>query len=225
MPAKRVAIIHTFLYSVEDFKVLFKKYLPEVEMINIIDDSLLAESLANKKRTEGVTQRMALYAIAAQSMGVDAILNQCSSVAGAVDLIRPMLKIPYVKVDQPMAEEAVRLGSKIAVIATAISTVEPSSQLVEEMGRKAGKAVTVARCFCEGAYDALLKDGDQAKHNEIVIATVKKAAEANDVIVMAQGSMYKMLPLLADVKKPVLTSLDSGVAQLRGVLGLPPLVG
>ncbi|MDR2724989.1 MAG: aspartate/glutamate racemase family protein [Candidatus Adiutrix sp.] len=223
MSKKKVAIIHTFLYSVEDFKALFKKYLPEVEMINIIDDSLLAESLANKKRTEGVTQRMALYAFAAQSLGADAILNQCSSVAGAVDLIQPMLKIPYVKVDQPMAEEAVRLGEKIAVIATAISTVEPSSQLVEEMGRRAGKKVSVSRCYCEGAYEALLNHGDQAKHNEIVIGNVKRAAEAHDVIVMAQGSMYKLLPLLTEVKKPVLTSLETGVAQLRPLLGLPPL--
>ncbi len=220
MTKKKVAVIHTFLYSVEEFKTLFKKYLPEVEMINIIDDSLLAESLANKARTPGVTQRMALYAIAAQSMGVDAILNQCSSVAGAVEHIQPMLKIPYVKVDQPMAEEAVSLGSKIAVIATAISTVEPSSQLVEAMAAKAGKKVTVSRCFCEGAYEALLKEGNQEKHNRIVIDTIKKAAETNDVIVLAQGSMYKLLPLLTDIKKPVLTSLESGVKQLRGVLGI-----
>ena len=217
---KKVAIIHTFLYSVEDFKALFKKYLPEVEMINIIDDSLLAESLANKARTPGVTQRMSMYAFAAQSMGADAILNQCSSVGGAVDHIAPMLNIPYVKVDQPMAEEAVRLGSKIAVIATAISTVEPSSVLVEEMGKKAGKAVTVSRCFCEGAYEALLIEGDQEKHNRIVIENIKKAAETHDVVVLAQGSMYKLLPLLQDIKKPVLTSLESGVKQLRGTLGI-----
>ena len=223
MSKKKVAVIHTFLYSVEDFKALFKKYLPEVEMINIIDDSLLAESLANKKRTEGVTQRMALYAFAAQSLGADAILNQCSSVGGAVDVIQPMLKIPYVKVDQPMAEEAVRLGEKIAVIATAISTVEPSSQLVEEMGRRAGKKVSVSRCYCEGAYEALLIEGDQAKHNEIVIGNIKRAAETHDVIVLAQGSMFKLLPLLTEVKKPVLTSLETGVAQFRPLLGLPPL--
>ncbi|MDR1051124.1 MAG: aspartate/glutamate racemase family protein, partial [Deltaproteobacteria bacterium] len=189
MSKKRVAIIHTLLSSVADFQAAFKKYLPEVEMINIVDDSLLAESLANKKRTEGVTQRMALYAFAAQSMGADAILNQCSSVAGAVDLIQPMLRIPYVKVDQPMAEEAVRIGSKIAVVATAVSAAEPSSQLVEEAGRRAGKAVTVSRCFCEGAYEALLNEGNQARHNEIVINTVRKAAETHDVIVLAQGSM------------------------------------
>ncbi|MDR2301886.1 MAG: aspartate/glutamate racemase family protein [Deltaproteobacteria bacterium] len=223
MTTKKVAIIHTFLYSVEDFKTLFKKYLPEVEMVNIVDDSLLAESLANKKRTEGVTQRMALYAFAAQSLGVDAILNQCSSVSGAVDLIQPMLKIPYVKVDEPMAEEAVKLGTKIAVIATAISTVEPSSQLVETVARRLGKTVSVSRCFCEGAYEALLKEGNQQKHNDIVIGTIKKAAQSHDVIVLAQGSMYKLLPLLSDVTVPVLSSLETGVAQLRKVLNLPPL--
>jgi hypothetical protein len=27
--------------------------------------------------------------------------------------------------------------------------------------------------------------------------------------------MYHLMPLLADVKKPVLTSLESGVAQIR----------
>jgi Asp/Glu/hydantoin racemase len=222
MSKKKVAVIHTFLYSVEDFKKLFQKYLPEVEMINIVDDSLLTESLADKKRTEGVTQRMALYAFAAQSLGAEAILNQCSSVAGAVDLIQPMLKIPYLKVDQPMAEEAVRLGCKIAVIATAVSTVEPSSQLVEEMARRAGREVSVTRRFCEGAYEALLHEGDQEKHNGIVTSNIRKAAETHDVVVLAQGSMYKLLPLVADVKVPVLTSLESGVAQLRPVLGLPP---
>jgi Asp/Glu/hydantoin racemase len=222
---KKVAVIHTFLHSVEDFKVQFERHLPGVEMINIIDDSLLDESLVNKRRTEGVTQRMAIYAFAAQSMGVDAILNQCTSVAEAVDLIQPMLQIPFVKVDQPMAEEAVRLGARIAVITTATTSVEPSARLVEAMGRKAGKAVTVERRFCEGAYDALLKSGDRKKHDEIVLANVKRAAETNDVIVMAQGSMHKLLPLLKDVPKPVLTCLESGVAQLRGLLGLPPLAG
>ena len=43
----RVGVVHTFLYSVEDIKEQFRKYLPEVEMINIIDDSLLEEALAD----------------------------------------------------------------------------------------------------------------------------------------------------------------------------------
>lgn len=48
---KRVGVVHTFLYSVEDLKKQFREKLPEVEMINIIDDSLLEEALANKGLT------------------------------------------------------------------------------------------------------------------------------------------------------------------------------
>jgi len=217
---KKVAVIHTFLYSVEDLKKLFKEKLPEVEMINIIDDSLLQEALANKGITPGIIKRICNYAQQAEAMGCDIILNQCSSVGEASEVAQKMVKIPYVKIDQPMAEKAVSLGTKIAVIATAISTIGPSSRLVENMAKKAGKEVTVNRCFCEGAYEALLIEGDKEKHNKIVIDTIKEAAKTNDVIVLAQGSMYHLLPLLKDVNVPILTSLESGVEQIRAALSL-----
>lgn len=217
---KRVGVVHTFLYSVEDIKAQFKKQLPEVEMINIIDDSLLEEALANKGITTGIISRMCDYYTNLQELGCVCCLNQCSSVGESADIAAKLISIPIVKIDAPMARKAVQLGSKIAVIATAISTVEPSSRLVEQMAREAGKKVTVNRCFVEGAYDFLLKTGDKAKHNEMVVAKVREAAETNDVIVLAQGSMYHLMPLLQDIKVPVLTSLESGVAQIRQVLGL-----
>lgn len=214
----RVGVVHTFLYSVEDIKEQFRKYLPEVEMINIIDDSLLEEALANKGITPGIISRMCDYYTNLQELGCVCCLNQCSSVGEASDVAGRLLQIPIVKIDAPMARQAVKLGSRIAVIATAISTVEPSSRLVEEKAREAGKEVTVNRCYVEGAYDFLLKTGDKQKHNEMVTAKVREAAKENDVIVLAQGSMYHLLPLLTDVKVPVLTSLESGVAQIRDVL-------
>lgn len=217
---RKVAVIHTFLYSVEDIKKLFKEKLPEVEMINIIDDSLLQEALANKGITPGIIRRIGQYAIQAESLGCELILNQCSSVGEAADVAQTMVNIPVVKIDQPMAEEAVRLGKNIAVIATAISTIEPSSRLVERMAAKAGKEVKVERCFATGAYEALLLENNREKHNAIVIDTIKKAAETNDVIVLAQGSMYHLLPLLKDIKVPVLTSLETGVEQIRQHLKL-----
>ena len=187
-------------------------------MINIIDDSLLEEALANEGITPGIISRMCDYYTNLQELGCVCCLNQCSSVGEASDVAGRLLQIPIVKIDAPMARQAVKLGSRIAVIATAISTVEPSSRLVEEKAREAGKEVTVNRCYVEGAYDFLLKTGDKQKHNEMVTAKVREAAKENDVIVLAQGSMYHLLPLLTDVKVPVLTSLESGVAQIRDVL-------
>lgn len=217
---KKVAVIHTFLYSVEDLKKLFKEKIPEVEMINIIDDSLLQEMLNNDGMTKAVARRVTQYALIAESMGVDAILNQCSSVGEAVDIVKNLINIPYVKIDEPMAREAVRLGNKIAVIATAVSTIGPTSRLVENVAKETNRDVVVNKYFAAGAYEALLQENDREKHNQIVTGTIEKASKENDVIVLAQGSMYHLLPLLKHIKKPILTSLESGVEQLRTVLKL-----
>lgn len=216
---KRVGVVHTFLYSVEDIKAQFKQQLPDVEMINIIDDSLLQEALANKGITPWIISRMCDYYTNLQELGCVVALNQCSSVGEASDVAGKLVKMPIVKIDGPMAQKAAELGSKVAVIATAISTVEPSSRLVEQKAREAGKKVTVNRCYVEGAYECLLKTGDKAKHNEMVIAKVKEAAETNDVIVLAQGSMYHLMPFFKDVKVPVLTSLETGIAQIKAYIG------
>ncbi len=220
METIKVGVVHTFLYSVEDLKAMFRKYLPGVEMINIIDDSLLQEALRNKGVTPGIISRMCDYYTNMQELGCACVLNQCSSVGEAADIAAKLIGIPMVKIDGPMAKKAVELGSRVAVIATAISTVEPSSRLVEHYAALAGKAVTVDRCYVDGAYDCLLKTGDKQKHNEMVCDKVRQAAADHDVIVLAQGSMYHLMPLLADVKVPVLTSLETGVEQIRGVIGL-----
>jgi hypothetical protein len=153
-----------------------------------------------------------------QDLGCLCALNQCSSVGEASDVVGRLVDMPIVKIDAPMADEAVKLGSRIAVIATAVSTVEPSSRLVESKAKAAGKNVVVDRCFVEGAYEFLLKTGDKQKHNEMVIAKIKESAESHDVIVLAQGSMYHLIPLIKDLKVPVLTSLETGVAQIRQFL-------
>ena len=134
---KRVGVVHTFLYSVEDIKALFRKYLPDVEMINIIDDSLLEEALANKGVTPALRSRMCDYYTNLEELGCVCCLNQCSSVGEVADVAQNLISIPILKIDAPMARKAVELGSKIAVIATAISTVEPSSRLVERMAKEA----------------------------------------------------------------------------------------
>mgnify|MGYP001060389593 FL=1 len=214
----RVGVVHTFLYSVEDLKAQFREQLPEAEMINIIDDSLLEEALANGAVTPAIISRMCDYYQNLQELGCVCALNQCSSVGEASDIAGKTVSMPIFKIDRPMARKAAELGEKIAVIATACSTVEPSSRLVESEAAQLGRRVQVDRCFVEGAYECLLKTGDKQKHNEMVVAKVEEAAKDHDVIVLAQGSMYHLMPLLSHIQVPVLTSLETGVAQLRKYL-------
>jgi aspartate/glutamate racemase len=224
MSKRKVGVIHTFLYSVEDLKALFAEMLPEVEMINIIDDSLLKEVLANTGPTPGVVKRICQYAVLLEAKGCECILNQCSSVGEVADIAQKLINIPYVKVDQPMGEIAIREALKgqgrVGVVATARSTVAPSTRLVESTARKMGANVSVSACFAEGAYEALLIEGNKPKHDEILMSTIKKAVAENDAVVLAQGSMMSLLDKTKDLGKPVVCSFRTGVAQIRGVLGL-----
>ena len=216
---KKVAIIHTSFVSVEDLKNLFNEIIPDVKLINIVDDSLLSEVRENGRLTADVTRRICMYAVEAERLGADLILNQCSSVGEAVDVARNIINIPYLKVDEPMAEEAVRKGTNISVIATVQTTMGPSCRLIERTAEKAGKKVGIKECLVEGAFEVLIKEGKD-KHNNMVIDRVRRESETADVIVLAQGSMICLLPLLKDIKVPVLSSPRSGVERVKEKLGL-----
>lgn len=215
---KSIAIVQTSAVSSKELKSLCDEIMPEVKVYQIIDDSLIREVNANGGSTAGVRRRMLAYYQNAASLGVDLILNQCSSVGEVADAIRPFVDVPIVKIDEAMARKAVGLGRKIAVIATVQSTVGPSVRLIETEARRADVEVSVTPHLVDGAMMILIEKGDVETHNRMVIGAVEKAAEDHDVVVLAQGSMVVLAPLLTSIKKPVLTSPRLGVEYVRELL-------
>ena len=162
---------------------------------------------------------MCSYVQVAKTLEPDLILNQCSSVGEAFEIARTQADCKTLRIDEPMAEKAVELGSKIGVVATVASTVAPSCNLVRNKAKDAGKDVTVNEYLVDGALDILMS-GDVDKHNELVINAIRKAEAENDVVVLAQGSMTAILPYLGETEKPVLTSPRLAVERVRKELGL-----
>lgn len=216
---KSIVILQTSQVSSTVLKNLCTELMPDVKVYQIIDDSLLEETVVNCSITKGVVQRMYQYCRHAESLGAAAILNQCSSVGEAVDLIRPLISIPIVKIDEAMAKEAVRIGKRIAMVATVESTIGPSSRLIQKAAEEAGKEIELEIRLVDGAMVKLMETGDQKLHNEMVLGDVQAAAKVNDVVVLAQGSMIVMEPLLHTIPKPVLTSPRLGVSWLKEVIG------
>jgi len=217
---KSIAIVQTSAVSSAELKALCEEIMPEVTVYQIIDDSLIKEVNANDGPTYGVKRRMYNYYQQAESLGVDAILNQCSSVGEVADAIKPFISVPVVKVDEAMAEKAVSLGKKIAVVATVPTTVGPSVRLVEQKAREMGKEIEIETHLVKDAMMILIEKGDVETHNKMVLGEVEAAAESCDVVVLAQGSMTVLLPLLGHIQKPVLTSPRLGVERVKEVLGI-----
>lgn len=215
----KVVLIHTSPVSLNDLKALFKEIVPEVEMVNIIDDSLLDEVKKVGHINPAIISRMCAYVQVAKTLNPDLIFNQCSSVGEAFDIARTQADCKTLKIDEPMAERAVELGSKIGVVATVASTMAPSCNLVRRKAAEASKDVEVNEYLVNGALDILMS-GDVDRHNELVIEAIRKAEAENDVVVLAQGSMTAILPLLKDNVKPILTSPRLAVERVRKELGL-----
>ncbi len=216
---KKIYIIHTSLVSHVELGQLFADIIPEAKLFNIIDDSLLHDVMAAGHVTPKIISRMCDYFQAAEKNGADLIFNQCSSVGFAADIASKTVSVPVLKIDEAMAEQAVAIGGKIAVVATVASTVDPSSSLVRSKAEAAGKTdVVVKEYLVDGALDILMKEKDRAKHNRLVIEQIKIAEQECDVIVLAQGSMTAILDELGDIKKPVFTSPKLGVTKARDIL-------
>ncbi len=214
---KIVAVVHTGPATVQPIKEQFKALMPDVRVVNIVDDSLLNDVIEAGHLTEAVSGRILTYMQVGQEMGAVAILNACSSVGEAATAARPRLSIPVVKIDETMAETAVASGPRIGVVATVKTTLEPTVRLIRAKAAAAGRAVQISEALADGAFEALL-DGRTDEHDERVRGTILSLVDKVDVIVLAQASMARLVPALGGLKVPVLSSPRSGVEAIRAVL-------
>jgi len=194
--APRVVVIHTSVATVEVFGRLLRERLPEARVSNMVDDSILPELRENGGDVNAVRARWGDYARIAREQGADLILNACSSIGELCEPLQRELGVPVVRVDARMAREAVARGRHVAVVATLPSTLRPTRDLLLATAREAGREVDVTATLVEGAF-ATLMAGDAAGHDDRVAAALREACQSADVVVLAQGSMARVLPRLS----------------------------
>ena len=219
MPQKTLGLVHTSATLVPMFAELCSKHLPGVKTFNIVDDSLIKNTIACGELTPATSRRVVNYAGSAQDAGADFILFTCSSIGPAVEMAASLTKVPVLRVDQPMADQAVQTGKRIGVIATLSTTLEPTSDLVRRRAAVAGKEIELVSRLCEGAFDALMS-GDTSTHDKMVGDALKQLSTEVDVILLAQASMARVVETLdvADKKVPILASPSIAIQHLASVL-------
>ena len=212
-----IAVIHTGPVTVLPIKNQLSELIADARVINIMDDSLLNDVRTAGHLTPEVASRIYNYMSNAQAMGADIILNACSSVGEATDALRDLIRTPIVKIDESMAEEASAIGSRIGVVATVSTTLDPTVRLIRRKAEEHGRTVDVTERIAEGAFEALLS-GDGTRHDEILKRTIIELADQVDVVVLAQVSMARLVPALGELRVPVLSSPRSGVEAVKRAL-------
>lgn len=215
---KTLGLIHTSATLVPVFQQLCRERLPGVATFNIVDDSLIRDVIARGRLTAGVARRVAWHVRAAAAARADLILVTCSSIGAAVEATAAKSRVPVLRVDQPMADRAVRTGRRIGVIATLATTLEPTADLVRRRAEAAGADVEMLSRLCEGAFEALMA-GDTARHDAAVSAALRELAGLTDVIVLAQASMARVAAALpaGELATPILASPPLAIEHLAGL--------
>ena len=140
----------------------------------------------------------------------------CSSLAPLVYEAKDMVKVPLLRVDEAMADEAVKLGKHVGVIATGYTTLKPTSDLIKARAALQKKEVAVETVLCEGAFDALRR-GDFETHDRTVKDNLNDLMGRVDVVVLAQASIARVVAQIPEQERkvPILSSLRLGVQRLK----------
>ncbi|CAN5885276.1 aspartate/glutamate racemase family protein [soil metagenome] len=214
----KLAIIHTTPVTVEPLKALAAELLPGVKVVNFVDDSVLPQLAENGGDVSAVEPRLVQYGKFAEEVGADIILSACSSVGAVAVAVQRAVHIPVVRIDEAMAEAAVRCGSSIGVAATLETTLAPPLALLKAIAKEAGERVRLEPRCISAAYERLLQ-GDREGHDKILTEALTDLANEVDVVVLAQASMARVLDSLPEtLQDKFLTSPRLGVTRVRDVL-------
>jgi Asp/Glu/hydantoin racemase len=219
--AKTLALIHTslvFLNVETMMRDIFNEVMPDVRRINIVDDSLLPDVMAQGVISEAVQQRMNAYVQSAELTGADAILSLCSSLGPSIDQARRLVKIPVIKIDDAMTEKAAREAARIGVLATVGTTLKPTVALIQEKAAGMNKTPDIHPSLVNGAFEILMS-GDRGKHDEMVSQAAGKLVGTVDLLVLAQASMTRLSERLQEeTGLPVLSSPRLAIEYTRRIL-------
>jgi hypothetical protein len=219
MPRKMV-IFHTTPVTLTGLQPALNRHLSGVQVINLLDDSILPEILAAGKVTEGVRIRIqAALVHAALTLCPDIMLCACSTIGSAFLASQPFITCPMVRIDMAMAREAVARAERICIAATAPSTLEPTRDLLTELAGQAGKPVLLTNCLIPEA-GPLLSAGDLAGYSRMIQERLLPLLDTVDCIVLAQASMAQAVPSFpADLRAKCLSSVESGILSVKMMLG------
>ena len=104
--ARKVGMVHTVAKLVPMFEELAEEVMPGTEIIHLVDEGLLKDIVAGGELTEDRVSRLAALASFAEASEAEAVMLTCSTVGPGVDTAKESVEVPFLKVDEAMADRA-----------------------------------------------------------------------------------------------------------------------
>ena len=214
-----LGLIHNSAVLVPQFTELANRIMPDVRILHFVDESTIKNTIAAGHLQKSTMRQVIRLVDSAFDAGCDVAMVTCSSIGRAVDMAAELYDQPVLRVDRPMAEEAIETGRRIGVVATLPTTLAPTADLIRRVATERGAEIELVEHLCEGAFEAVMS-GDGATHDRIVGEALTDALKNVDVIVLAQASMARVVAALpaGSVAAPVLASPELAMERAHRII-------
>lgn len=214
-----LGLVHNSPMLAPVFNEIAARVMPDVRILHFVDESTIKNTIAAGHLQKSTMRQVIRLVGSTFDAGCDVAMVTCSSIGRAVETAAELYDQPVLRVDRAMAEQAVASATRIGVVATLSTTLDPTADLVRRVAAEQGKDIELLPHLCAGAFDAVMA-GDGATHDRIVGEALTTALADVDAIVLAQASMARVVASLPEgaVKAPVLSSPELGMLRAAEVL-------
>jgi Asp/Glu/hydantoin racemase len=194
-----IGFLHTAQVHVDTFTELVG---PKAHTRHVVDESLLVDARAHGVDDALRDRLVARLREAADGSGV--VVCTCSTISGEVERLASHVAVPVIRIDRSLAQAAVSIGRRVAVVAAVESTVAPTSSLLHEVAADENVEIdlSVVRCFDAWPH---FERGDTHAYLHSIARHVNHFPDPVDVFVLAQASMAGATEC-CEVTVPVLSS-------------------
>ncbi|MEM7031844.1 MAG: hypothetical protein AAF629_19980 [Chloroflexota bacterium] len=217
---KTLTFFHTSPVHIETFDQLLADLAPDIPAHHVVNEAILARAVAAGGLNTDLAQTAKSLIQEAITPQTGVLLCTCSTIGVPAENANSEVDLPLLRVDKPMAEEALDIGSRIIVAATVKTTLEPTQQLILDVAKAKSKEISLIPLLCADAWTRFER-GDKQGYLQIVADSLSEIASQGDVIVLAQASMADAVNLAPALPIPVLSSprlgLEAAIKAYRRV--------
>src|SRR5262245_66254703 len=141
--AKRIFLVHPTPLALPPVDEAFKALWREAQIVNLLDESLYADVGPNGELTPGLIARVANLFRHCEASGADGIVFSGSTFGPAVEEGRKGIKVPVLRIEEAMMDEAVARGGSILVVSHQTRAMPVVRATLEASAKRAGKALTI----------------------------------------------------------------------------------
>ncbi|TRW99132.1 arylsulfatase [Paracoccus sp. M683] len=214
----RIALIHATRVAIQPIEAAFAAHWPQAQIFSILEEALSGDLAAGRASQAQLDARILRLADYARDLDPAAILFTCSAFGTGIEAAARLAPIPVLKPNEAMFQAAIALGGRTAMLYTFPPAADGLKQEFHDEAARIGADARITPIFVPGALDAL-KSGDGARH-DLLIAEAAAGLAGFDAIMLAHFSMARAAVEVGGATAlPVLTSPESAIAKLRGLLG------